>query len=60
MIFHPCFLPAEGREDLLSHAGEVVAGGWGSRQLEGSDKSDAGLRGAGEPAGGNPELTVSS
>lgn len=45
---------------MLSHAGEVVVGGWGSRQLEGSDKSEAGLRGAGEPAGGNPELTVSS
>lgn len=60
MIFSSLFSPHRGREDLLSHAGEVVAGGWGSRQLEGSDKSEAGLRGAGEPAGGNPELTVSS
>jgi hypothetical protein len=34
-------------------------GGWrglGARQLESSDKFEAGLRGTGEPEGGNPKL----
>ena len=60
MIFFTLVFPPE-REDLLNHLGEVVGGGLGARQLEGSDKSEAELRGAGEPARRKPRtLTVSS
>lgn len=46
---------------MLNHPGEVVGGGLGARQLEGSDKSEARLGGAGGLARRKPRaVTVSS